>query len=80
MFQVPGRRAGSLRIGLYTNFLDTTAQATIGCITGTQSITPAKKTVTTNLVFNISPPPAMRKGKRRKRTWQPLLQFKFATP
>ena len=24
MFQVPGRRAGSLRIGLYTNFLDTT--------------------------------------------------------
>ena len=24
MFQVPGRRADSLRIGLYTNFLDTT--------------------------------------------------------
>ena len=27
MFQVPGRRAGSLRIGLYTNFLDTTVLA-----------------------------------------------------
>ena len=26
MFQVPGRRADSLRIGRYTNFLDTTAQ------------------------------------------------------
>lgn len=25
MFQVPGRRAASLRIGRYTNFLDTTA-------------------------------------------------------
>ena len=25
VFQILGRRAGSLRIGLYTNFLDTTA-------------------------------------------------------
>ena len=24
MFQIPGRRADSVRIGLYTNFLDTT--------------------------------------------------------
>lgn len=27
MFQVPGRRADSHRIGLYTNFLDTTVNS-----------------------------------------------------
>ena len=29
VFQIPGRRADSLRIGLYTNFLDTTMAAAV---------------------------------------------------
>lgn len=32
MFQVPGRRADSLRIGLYTNFLDTTCVKRLACV------------------------------------------------
>ena len=37
MFQVPGRRAGSLRIGLYTNFLDTTDRAVLAEADGSAS-------------------------------------------
>lgn len=34
VFQIPGRRADSLRIGLYTNFLDTTTDAGVACNRG----------------------------------------------